>query len=533
MLHSMYIEKCRRFQELSFKFGKKLTIIAGQNAIGKSSLLGMIGHCSQLSKASCKPLLKPSFRTEFSEIFKFSEKYDLPKEHVFTVNYCDKSFADITDYRTVRSYKNKDRGIRFTPRRKNQDGTSTSRKVQFPTLYLGLSRLYPIGETKDENLKNKKPKFSKEDIEWITQYYKKILSMHADSIIGTQEIEISGSEITKKTYGVVTEQYDHLVNSAGQDNMSQILASVLSFKRLKTAMGEEYPGGVLLIDEIDAVLHPAAQINLVEFLYEQAMELDLQIVATTHSLRLLEYLLKRYEIERYNKHATFYDTEIIYLSLEGSKVCQIEDLTWPKIESNLLLLVAGMRDRSVPAVPLFSEDEIARWFLQHLLPEYESKLKYIEANLSCSQLINLRSQDKKYFRTVLIVLDGDQFNNRAISPYNNIITLPEEGLSPEKVFYDFLDSLKPDDEFWKRYRFKDVDTAFNYQLFKEHPPSAFNGENEVKKLHKWFGTFQDVFEELDLFGYWREQNEQTVLEFRKRFKEAFNSVARYHNVSKV
>lgn len=270
-----------------------------------------------------------------------------------------------------------------------------------------------------------------------------------------------------------------------------------------------------------------------EFLYEQAMELDLQIVATTHSLRLLEYLLKRYEIERYNKHATFYDTEIIYLSLEGSKVCQIEDLTWPKIESNLLLLVAGMRDRSVPAVPLFSEDEIARWFLQHLLPEYESKLKYIEANLSCSQLINLRSQDKKYFRTVLIVLDGDQFNNRAISPYNNIITLPEEGLSPEKVFYDFLDSLKPDDEFWKRYRFKDVDTAFNYQLFKEHPPSAFNGENEVKKLHKWFGTFQDVFEELDLFGYWREQNEQTVLEFRKRFKEAFNSVARYHNVSKV
>ena len=95
--------------------------------------MGMIGHCSQLSKASCKPLLKPSFRTEFSEIFKFSEKYDLPKEHVFTVNYCDKSFADITDYRTVRSYKNKDRGIRFTPRRKNQDGTSTSRKVQFPT----------------------------------------------------------------------------------------------------------------------------------------------------------------------------------------------------------------------------------------------------------------------------------------------------------------------------------------------------------------------------------------------------------------
>ena len=70
--------------------------------------------------------------------------------------------------------------------------------------------------------------------------------------------------------------------------------------------------------------YPAAQINLVEFLYEQAMELDLQIVATTHSLRLLEYLLKRYEIERYNKHTTFYDTEIIYLSLEEVKFAKLK-----------------------------------------------------------------------------------------------------------------------------------------------------------------------------------------------------------------
>ena len=35
------------------------------------------------------------------------------------------------------------------------------------------------------------------------------------------------------------------------------------------------------------------------------------------------------------------------------------------------------------------------------------------------------------------------------------------------------------------------------------------------------------------YSVMEEQNEQTVLEFRKRFKEAFNSVARYHNVSKV
>lgn len=532
MLHSIEIEKFRCFNNLSFKFGRKITIIAGQNAIGKSTLLGIIGHCSQAKKPPIKPLLQPSFRTEFSEIFKFSDTFDKPKEHIFKINYCDNTFSDINAYKMVRSYYNEDRGLRFTPRGPDEKGKNTSSKLDFPTLYIGLSRLYPVGEAKNESLSNSKSKLKDVDKEWMSKNHKKILSLHYDNILETQNVEISGDVFAKKTYGLVTDQYDYYVNSAGQDNLSQILAAVLSFKHLKENM-TAYNGGVLLIDEIDAVLHPAAQLNLIQFLYEQSSDLNLQIVATTHSLKLLEYIFNKYETERKSLAQEFYDTEIIYLSQEGTNnVLKLDDLTWAKIESNLLLLV-GITRRDNPAIPIYSEDEIGRWFLEQLIPEHITKLKFIEASFSASQLIDMRKQDQKYFRTVLILLDGDQYDNRIISSFNNILVLPENGYSPEKVFYEFLNSLDSNDEFWKRHIIMSTNITFNYQLFHEHPLEKFDGENESKKLHNWFNSYKDVFEELDLFGYWKDQNKEIVNRFRIRFKEAFNSVAKHHNVGKI
>ena len=52
-------------------------------------------------------------------------------------------------------------------------------------------------------------------------------------------------------------------------------------------MGDKYKGGILLIDELDASLFPAAQIKLVEKLYKKSLELNLQIFYTTHSLEVL------------------------------------------------------------------------------------------------------------------------------------------------------------------------------------------------------------------------------------------------------
>ena len=81
----------------------------------------------------------------------------------------------------------------------------------------------------------------------------------------------------KNGTGIETETYSYLANSSGQDNLGQILLAIFSFKNLKATL-KSYSGGILLIDEIDATLHPAAQFKLLDFMKKMSKELDLQIV---------------------------------------------------------------------------------------------------------------------------------------------------------------------------------------------------------------------------------------------------------------
>jgi len=69
-----------------------------------------------------------------------------------------------------------------------------------------------------------------------------------------------------------------LTNSSGQDNLGQILLAILSFRKLKEEQGEQWQGGILLIDEIDATLHPAAQSKLIKLFIQEAKENKLQIL---------------------------------------------------------------------------------------------------------------------------------------------------------------------------------------------------------------------------------------------------------------
>ncbi|MDT1827834.1 ATP-binding protein, partial [Acinetobacter baumannii] len=76
--------------------------------------------------------------------------------------------------------------------------------------------------------------------------------------------------------------YDHESVSVGEDNTGQILMALFSFQKLKEEY-VDYHGGILLIDEIDAGLFPAAQVELIKILESFAKRLNLQIIFTTHS----------------------------------------------------------------------------------------------------------------------------------------------------------------------------------------------------------------------------------------------------------
>src|SRR5699024_9475020 len=100
----------------------------------------------------------------------------------------------------------------------------------------------------------------------------------------------------KSLLGGKNENYDSNGFSSGQDNISQIITAILSFKKLKEEVGMEYKGGLLLIDEIESTLHPLVKENLINMLYKFARDYSLQIIITTHSLEVLQIgMQKKYK----------------------------------------------------------------------------------------------------------------------------------------------------------------------------------------------------------------------------------------------
>ena len=82
----------------------------------------------------------------------------------------------------------------------------------------------------------------------------------------------------KQTLGITTDSYDWESNSSGQDNIGKILLAVLSFKRLKKQYKEEYKGGILAIDEIDATLFPGSQEELIKALSYFCSKYEIQVI---------------------------------------------------------------------------------------------------------------------------------------------------------------------------------------------------------------------------------------------------------------
>lgn len=395
---SLKINKFRAFTNAEFIIGKNITVLSGSNAVGKSTILGLLGNSCELKTEKGKPILQPAFRCEWGELFKMSPIFDISASNVASISYEEESEPELK-YR-ITWQTNNTRG-RLIPGSTAPDGSNSSAKKEHPSLYLGLSRLYPLGESTISTVTT--PDTTDVDFASFIQTYCKILSIY-DDIESVNQITV---DVNKRTpIGVNTTKYDYLTNSAGQDNLAQILLAVESFKKLKSERGEDYQGGLLLIDEIDAALHPSAQNKLFNYLYEWSKKLDLQVVFTTCSLSLLDHARLIAEPMRSLDGAPK-PIEIYFLSRANNEPTPtIIKSPEPLLYRNLLQETVAFR--SAQKIKLISEDKEARWVLSHLLlPTTLSKLNLLDTNIGCNEVLSLTKCDSTYFNTRILVLDGD------------------------------------------------------------------------------------------------------------------------------
>lgn len=522
----LYVEDFRQFKDCEVVIGDKVTAIAGNNGTGKSTILGLLANSSHLRKY--QTYLGRPFRGEFSELFSATQEHD-PSGGKASLNYMEKGQEQIVKFRT--SWQNDGTRFRVIPKRELASGKTSEAKLNSPVIYLGLSRLYPFGEADEDALRQQQQHWdSDDDYNWFINKYKEILSIHT-VIESVNSFDIAHSR--KHGTGVNTDSYDSITNSAGQDNLGQILMAVLSFKKLKRDMGDKWDGGLLLIDEIDATLHPAAQRRLVDLLLKEAGECCFQVVFTTHSTVVLEYLVDKTKPNMVNRPN---DIEIAYLTDASRKLEIKRNPAWHTITSDLFIKGAG---DPVTKVGIFSEDDEARWLMKEIIgtlyPELLSHVEFIDASFGCKTLIQLYRHDYLYIKDRIVVLDGDvteeqlsEIKNLRIK-WKNILKLPGS-VRPEKTIWDFLENADVENPVWEALRPFDLE---NRNIIENGPmTSSYSQHNTERNKYKaWLKDYESIFKQASVIKYWTDDNQKEAWKFIEEFTEAYNQVAQRTSAS--
>ncbi|MGB3508519.1 MAG: AAA family ATPase [Microcoleaceae cyanobacterium] len=180
---------------------------------------------------------------------------------------------------------------------------------------------------------------------------------------------------------------------------------------------------LLIIDEVEASLHPKAQRRLIDFLLKLCRKKSCQIVVSTHSPYILEQLPPQARV----------------LLIPGTK--QINVLYGASVD----FAMSRMDDPVHPEMTIFVEDREAEILLREILVSDDTKEEIISRINICSvgpanvvQTMGQLGADKKLpYGKSLAVLDGDQETSRGC------INLPGKD-APEILVYIQLKEQTPE-----------------------------------------------------------------------------------------
>lgn len=476
--NQLEIKDFRRFKNVLIELGTDITVVSGQNGVGKSSLLSLIASASGISRSS---ILGTNFQPEFKDFFYIDEK-EKYENYSLHLTFNDE-FGNLALKKRL-GFKNdikSGRGIRVIPRLaktsetsilqdekeriKSKYGIGADGRIKKPTIYLSLSRLYPLGETTSNAKIKKVPTKNKLYQQNANMKFKEWYNAVINNSIKNEE----SLTIIDKNVGSRPSLYMHvqdiptLCQSVGQDNLANIISSLVDIYML--SLQEGYAGAVLCIDEVDVSLHPDTQIKLFTLLVDLSRKLRIQIFLSSHSLIIIKEILKKQK----NDSVKY---RLVYLKNPSSPyVSTLCD--YYSLRADLFEKISFYR----PSVNIYFEDDVGIVLFKLFFRAYQyiynvitsddgdsrirnltsctrdtlyDKIKRIgnvdtfvfdnckALNLGCEVLISVNKQIS-YFKKTVIVLDGDAKIKETkykpkISDFLNIDFTLGEGISCRKDF---------------------------------------------------------------------------------------------------
>ena len=507
VIQKVHIDKFRGFENIDISFNRPLNAIVGRNGTLKTTLLGLLAQPFSLETglmAEEQPLIGgKKFNSRMSDKFKFSDKYDVPGEHKWTLSINPQVYSK-GDYTCLSERRSDNKKLRFWSTEGRAKGMNF---IQCPVIYLSLKRLIPIGEEK--GLKITDALLTDEEKELYINLHNRIL-ISSDVITGVSSLKSTN----KITVGPETDHSDAITISAGQDNVGRIILAVLSMKRLMEKYKEEYKGGIIFIDEIENTLYPAAQEKLIDFMYEVAYKYKIQFFFTTHSMSTITYLKTGSKHER---------CKLVYLQNINNHINAVEDPSLKDIENSLN--VAAGRKAIDTKIKVYCEDAEGCAFLQALLPNSIKGSISLVTGIDLSWTVYKSLYQKKVpeFLHSILVLDGDVRRSdlgwKEYPKNKNIVLLPTD-MAPERMIYELLYNYRQDNTFWDN----SLSGYSRDVCFRDYP----NHLDNIDEIKVWFKA-QKEFAGRNyrrFINEWKKENPQEVDDFIVSFVNAYNYVAK-------
>jgi len=529
-------------KNITINIADRITVIAGHNGIGKSTILGLIANGSEIKKKDGETLFGKSFQAQFHELFVLDEVKDYEKirskKSYVQLFYCKEDADDLIKTCTVSKHKESqgDR-LKVVPRGK-QEGwdVGESAKVPIPTLFLSMSRMIPLGEQQDSLNSSIWTRIQDDDKQYIHDNFKKVIDNKVLDSNNVIKQEVKGT--TKRS---LLPEFAHSSKtiSLGQDSLSSIITALASFNKLKREQGDNYIGGLLLIDEIEDGFHPKAQIKLIELLKTEARRLSLQVIVTSHSLTIIQEVLKiADETARNGRNVD----SVVYLQNPLDPTL-MQSPSYIRIKNDMLSILP--QPEKLPDIKVYFEDEEAKWIYDNIIKNEDISLEnmyhhnfcYVAARLGCDNILKLHSVDS-YFNSVVIVLDNDVLqkpkDKNIVEQCSNIIVLPAmttnsddaSTYAPEYQVYMYLKTLVDNS---KHSIWENVPDGYHCSIVKESIIDEFPLNKEPNKdlrvsRKEWFVKNKQHFEKINLIHYFCVDNYTIVNQFINDLKSAISSL---------
>ncbi|WP_308721319.1 AAA family ATPase [Komagataeibacter xylinus] len=452
-----HLKGIRNLQEIRFD-EKNLTSIVGVNGSGKSTILHALACCY-------KPEDEKTQRN-----WKFSDFFT-PTTH---------STWKGSEFTMVHSYREGEQEIKHeeTTYRKMTDRWSPKyiRRPERFVDFIGIKTCVPrieeeraAGTIKFSTTKHK-------DSDLIISEMSSIFNKNYDEL----SIHVTANKKMVLGLSLKSIKYSSLAMGAGEQRVIQILSSVFTAPKY----------GLILIDEIDLLLHTDALKRLLRSISGRASSKNLQVIFTSHR----ETILTETDIVSIKHLQTIEIKDSSVAVGDATNAIKAKTLCFSNTTPDILYRLTGDMARTFE---VFVEDDVAKsiidWEASKLKIKRHVNTVFYGSASNCFSVVGGLALTKKYDpEKQLYVLDGDvlskederktqlekvvsgteegreQFREKCVNGIRQFNPSSDFGLSPESQIHHMIRSLNPDDLSGNDREIYDISSNIEYEKDKHY-----------------------------------------------------------------